>query len=156
MIELSLPWWELVLRALIVYVALLTLLRLSGKRTLGEFSTFDFLVIVLLAEAVQGAMLGGDESLLGGLIVAATVVALNYALGFISTRSKRIDKLIEGEPVVIISDGRLLDRQLKRNNLPVGDVDEAMRGENIGDIAEVRLAVLEPSGKISFIKRGGA
>lgn len=153
MTALSLPWWEFMLRGLIVYVVLLTLLRLSGKRTLGEFTAFDFLVIVLLGEAVQGVMVGGDESLFGGLIVAATVVAVNYAVGFFSTRSERFDRLIEGDPVVIISDGRMIERQLKRNNLPVGDVDEAMRGENISDIAEVRLAVLEPSGKISFIKR---
>lgn len=153
MTELSLPWWEFVLRALVVYVVLLTLLRLSGKRTLGEFTAFDFLVIVLLGEAAQNVMVGGDKSLFGGLIVAATVVAANYAVGFISTRSERFDQLIEGDPVIIIRDGQLLERQLKRNNLPIRDVDEAMRGENIDDIAEVRLAVLETSGKISFIKR---
>lgn len=153
MFDMSVPAWELLLRATLVYVAVLVMLRLSGKRTIGEFSPFDVLVLLLLAEASQGAMTGGDESVQGGLLVIATLIALNWITAFISTRSRRAEALIEGTPVVLIRKGELDRTAMRRNNVPEGDIDEAMRSAQIRRREDVDLAVLEPDGEISFFER---
>ena len=108
--ELSMPWWEFVLRAAAVYVVLLVLIRLSGKRTMGQFTPFDMLLIVLLGNAVQNALLGKDTSLLGGLLLAAMLIALNWCVGFVTSRSQRAERLVEGVPVVLARDGQLFRR----------------------------------------------
>src|SRR5688500_6980674 len=92
------PWWQLIARAVIVYIVLMILVRLSGKRTVGEFTPFDLVVVLLIAEASQGALTGGDNSIPGGLVLAATLIAINYGVGFVSARSQRFDALVEGEP----------------------------------------------------------
>ncbi|MCK9489159.1 MAG: DUF421 domain-containing protein [Xanthomonadales bacterium] len=153
MLEMTVDWWQLVLRAGVVYVVVLTLLRLSGKRTIGEFSPFDVVVLLLLAEAAQGSMLGDDTSLQGGLLVIAVLVGLNWLLAFISTRSQRVEAVVEGRPVILIRDGQLDRDSLLANNVPEGDLDEVMRGHEIRQRSDVELAVLEPSGQISFFKR---
>src|ERR1043165_9674989 len=108
MFEMSVPWWEFILRAVVVYVVLLGMIRVSGKRTMGQFTPFDMLLIVLLGNAVQNALLGKDTSLGGGLLLAATLILLNYGVGWLSTRSRRVERLVEGEPVLIARDGKLL------------------------------------------------
>lgn len=108
MFELSVPVWELLVRAALVYFGLLVLIRLSGKRTIGEFSPFDVIVMLLLAEAAEGALMGGEESVPGALIVVATLIALNYAVAFVSTRSKRFEQIVEGQPVILIKKGELV------------------------------------------------
>jgi uncharacterized membrane protein YcaP (DUF421 family) len=118
MFDLSLPWWQFIVRGALVYLALMLFLRFSGKRTVGEFTPFDLLVVILVGETAQGALTGGDESVLGALIVAATLVSLNYLIGFASARSQLIDKLVEGEPVVIVRNGRVLKEVMRRNNSP--------------------------------------
>ena len=84
--ELGMPWWEFVLRATAVYVVVLVMVRLSGKRTVGQFTPFDLLVVVLLGTAVQNSLIGEDTSLLGGLILAATLLSLNWTVGKLSSR----------------------------------------------------------------------
>jgi uncharacterized membrane protein YcaP (DUF421 family) len=153
MFDLSLPWWEFIARAAMIYFALLILVRVSGKRTVGEFTPFDLVVVILLAEAAQGALSGGDESVTGSLILAATLIGLNLALAFVSARSKAIDHLVEGEPVVVMRDGRILMDALRRNNVPDSDLKEALRAKGISDHDEVRVVLLEPSGDFSVIKR---
>ena len=85
---LAMPWWEFVLRAAVVYIVLLALIRVSGKRSMGQFTPFDMLLVVLLGNAVQNALLGEDHSLLGGLLLAAVLVALNWTIGLVSSRSR--------------------------------------------------------------------
>ena len=93
------PWWEFVLRAVIVYAVLLAMIRVSGKRTMGQFTAFDMLLIVLLGNAVQNALLGTDTSMAGGLLLAGTLIALNWTVGLVTARSKRAERLLEGAPV---------------------------------------------------------
>ncbi len=153
MFEMTLPLWQLPLRAALVYVAVLTMIRLSGKRTIGEFSPFDVVVLLLIAEAAQGSLTGNDTSLQGGLLVMAVLIALNYVVAYVSTRSRRMERILQGGPVVLIRDG-VLDRDMMcRHNVPEGDVDEAMRSSQIARRADVELAVLEPNGGISFFER---
>src|SRR5271170_4666018 len=96
--NLSLPWWEFVMRALLVYSFLLVLLRLTGKRQIGQMSPFDLVLLLVLSNAVQNSMNGGDNTVLGGMILAGTLVAFNAAVGFITYRSKAVEKIVEGEP----------------------------------------------------------
>lgn len=153
MFDLSLPWWEFIARAAIVYAVLLVLVRISGKRTVGEFTPFDLLVVMLLAESTQGALVGGDESVAGSLIVAATLIAMNYAVGFASARSKAVDRVVEGEPVVLLRNGRVLTDALKRNNVPLSDLDESLRKQGITEHSKVEIAMLETNGDITVIRK---
>ena len=152
MFSANLSIWEYIGRAALVYFAIMLLVRISGKRTVGEFTPFDLVVVFLIGESTQGALTGGDESVVGALVVSATLIALNYAIGFATARSKLIDKLVEGEAVLLMRDGKTLSDALRRNNIPDSDLDEALRQEGIADRAEVRRAFLETDGTISIIK----
>jgi uncharacterized membrane protein YcaP (DUF421 family) len=153
MLNLTVAPWELVLRAVIVYFAVMLLIRMSGKRTIGEFTPFDMVVLLLVAESTQGALIGNDGSIAGGLIVCATLIGLNFLIGFLSARFRFVDRLVEGEPVVLIRHGQVFSRALRRHNLPQSDLDEALRRNGIATAAEVDLAMLENDGKISVVRR---
>src|SRR5688572_14346273 len=147
------PWWELIVRAAIIYVALMILVRISGKRTVGEFTPFDSVVVLLISEASQGALTGSDESVPGGLLIAATLIAINYRVGFLIARSGRFDALVEGQPVVLIRNGRRDERALRRNNVPSSDLEESVRKAGFTSEQDVRLALLETDGEITVIPR---
>src|SRR5690554_3786513 len=123
----SMPWWEFILRATLVYLVVLLLVRITGKRTVGQFTPFDLILVVLLGESVGHSMVGGDESLVGGLILAATLLGLNWAVGFISARSRRFDEAIEGRPVLLARNGELFRDVLKRQSLSEREFERAMR-----------------------------
>ena len=128
-------------------------LEKGGKRALGQITPFDVLLIVLLGNAVQNALLGQDTSLAGGLLLAATLITLNYAVGWVTTRSRRMERLIEGEPVLVARDGKLLDSVLRRELITQADFDAAMRQQGCGGIEEVALALLEINGHITIVPR---
>lgn len=150
--ELAMPWWGFVLRATAVYVVILVLVRLSGKRTIGQFTPFDMIVVVLLGSAVQNSLLGEDVSLLGGLILAATLIALNWLVGFVTARNKRIDRLIEGVPVLLARNGEVYRQVLRRQMITEGDLQEAMREADCRSEDEIEAAYLETNGRISVVK----
>jgi uncharacterized membrane protein YcaP (DUF421 family) len=147
------PIGELLLRAAVVYFALLLLVRISGKRTVGQFTPFDLVVVMLISEATQNALVDGDASIGGALIVVATLIALNWLLGFVSARSKRIDRLVEGTPVLVARDGRIFEDALARQNVSVGDFREAMRSHGVPRDEEIRFAFLETNGEITVVSR---
>lgn len=149
--ELKLPWYEIVVRGMLIYLALLVLLRLSGKRTVGQFTPFDLLVLVLLGDAVQGAMIADDKSVTGGVILVTTLLLLNWLAGFISARSRSVDQLLEGNPVLLVREGTLYEDALRRSNLSHAELKEAMRKHGCNRLEEVRLAVLETDGQISIV-----
>lgn len=151
--DLAMPWWEFLLRAAVVYGVLLLLVRLSGKRTIGQYTPFDLVLIVLLGNAVQNSLLGEDHSLLGGLLLVATLIGLNWLLGVLSARSRRLDRMIAGEPVLLAHEGRLYRAALKREHISEAEFTEALHEAECEDVADVRLALLEPNGRISVIKR---
>ena len=153
--ELAMPWWQFVLRAVVVYFLLLAMLRLSGKRTVGQFTPFDLLVVVLLGTAVQNSLIGEDVSLLGGLILAATLIGCNWLVGFATARSGRVDDLVEGSPVLLGRDGQLFDAVLRRQNINARDVDEALRDNGLPDISRAALVTLEVDGTITVVPRKG-
>lgn len=151
MFDLDLDWWELIARGAIVYLALLAMMRLSGRRTVGQFTPFDLLVVMLLSEAVSNSMTGGDESLFGGLIIAATLVALTVLLAFLTSRSKKLEQFIEGSPVLIGRDGVFFDNVLKNCRLSQSDVEEALREADCPR-PHMKCAFLEADGRISIMR----
>src|SRR3979411_2128518 len=114
---LSLPWWEFVLRGVIVYFFLIVLLRLTGKRQIGQMAPFDLVLLLVLSNAVQNAMNGGDNSVLGGMVSAVTLVATNWLVGLVTYKSKGMETLVEGRPEVLIHNGRLFEKALKHTKI---------------------------------------
>lgn len=152
MFDLAMPWWEFIARAVIVYVALMLMVRLSGKRTVGQFTPFDLLVVMLLSEGVSNSLSGEDNSVVGGLIVAGTLVLLNVIVAVTSARSKKVEAVVEGTPVLVARDGRIFHDVLKREHVGVGDMDKALREADC-DLDNVKCAFLETDGSISVLKR---
>ncbi|MFZ2960917.1 MAG: YetF domain-containing protein [Candidatus Ozemobacteraceae bacterium] len=156
MMNLGTPWWELVLRAVIVYVFLLFLLRMTGKRQIGQLAPFDLVLLLVLSNAVQNAMTAGENSLIGGLISATTLVALNFAVGFATFRSKRMEAWIEGRPEVLIHNGKLYHDVIDRAQLTPHELNAALRQAGCAAVEDVHSAILENNGAISVLcYRGG-
>src|SRR5881392_2251059 len=117
MLNMSVPWWELIVRVAVVYTALILILRISGKRQVGQLAPFDLILLLILSNAVQNAMNGGDNSVSAGLISAVTLVALNGLVGRATYQSKWLECLIEGSPRILIHNGHLNEDSLKAERL---------------------------------------
>lgn len=154
MFDLSLPWWEFILRGMIVYCALLVLVRLSGKRTVGQFTPFDLLVVMLLSEAVSNSLSGGDDSVSGGLLIAGTLIVLNISLAWISSRSSKLAAIIDGESVLLGRDGRIYHDILKKNRIAESDVQQALREADV-ELNNARCIFLEADGSITVLEQKG-
>jgi len=155
MFDLQAPWWQLPLRATIIYAALLVMVRISGRRTVGQFTPFDLLVVMLLSESVSNGLSGGEDSVTGGLLAAMTLVALNVTVAFATSRSKRLQKLVEGRPILVGRDGKIFDDVLKAQRVAAGDVAQALREADC-DASEMKFAFLEADGQISILKEASA
>jgi uncharacterized membrane protein YcaP (DUF421 family) len=143
-----------VVRAIAVYVFLLLLMRVMGKRTLAEITSFDFIVLLIVSECTQQAMSGNDFSVTNAAILVLTLVLLQRGSDWLAKRSFRADKLLNDLPVVIVEDGRPVDEWIRRNGLNEGEIlEEARRSQGIGSMDEIRYAVLERNGGISVIPR---
>jgi uncharacterized membrane protein YcaP (DUF421 family) len=151
--NLSVPWWEFVLRAVIVYVFLLAILRVTGKRQTGQLAPFDLVLLLVLSNAVQNAMNGGDNSVLGGIISAATLIALHYGVAYLTFRSRTLEAWIEGTPRVLIHDGVLNEKIMQRELLTQHELAGALRAAGCTDIEHVRSATLENNGQITVSLR---
>ena len=152
MFHMQAPWWEFIVRATVVYLVLLVMVRVTGKRAVGQFTPFDLIVVMLLAEGVSGSLTAQDESLPGGLIVAATLVALDVAISYVTAHSRRIDAIVQGKPVLIGRDGEIYRDVLQRERVPVSDMEKALRAADCA-IEEMHMAILEADGKISVLKK---
>ena len=151
--NLAVPWWELILRSAVVYGFLLLLLRLTGKRQVGQLAPFDLVLLLVLSNAVQNSMNGGDNSITGGMILAATLVALNWLIGWMTFRSKSLEHLIEGRPVILIHNGHVNRAAMRQTQMTMHELESALRGGGCCGPDEVRYAVLENNGEITVILR---
>ena len=149
----SLP--EVVLRTAIVYLFVVTALRLSGKREVGQMSVLELVVILVISDAVQNSMVGDNTSLWGGLVAVTTLLACDFGLKALTRRSRRLREAVEGEPRLLVRDGRLLERAIKEEGIEIDEVRAAVRSHGLARIEDVRLAVLETDGSISVIPRDG-
>jgi uncharacterized membrane protein YcaP (DUF421 family) len=147
--QLSLPWWEFVIRGLIVYGFLIALLRLTGRRQVGQLAPFDLVLLLVLSNAVQNAMNGGDNSVLGGVLSAVTLVAANWLVSYLTYRSKRLQRVVEGRPQLVVHNGHVYRDVMAREKLTQSELDAAIRQAGCGSVHDVHFAVLENNGQIS-------
>ncbi len=150
---MTLPWWEFVVRGIIIYIFLLVLLRATGKRQIGQMSPFDLVLLLVLSNAVQNSMNGGDNSVLGGIILSITLVAINWSAGKITFASKKAERLIEGVPQVLVHDGKVYEQALSSTQLTRHELMSAIRGEGYTNLNEIRAVILENDGSISVIPK---
>ena len=155
MFDLTVPWWEIILRTAVVYVVVLVLLRVAGKRELGQMTPFDLVVILVIANAVQNAMTGGDNSLTGGIIAASTLTLVNIAVGRWGSYIPFFRRLVASEPTLLLRDGKPITAALSSERVDLGELRMAAREHGIDDLKDVTAAVLEEDGSISIIPKEG-
>ena len=151
--HLAVAWWEFILRGVIVYIFLIVLLRFTGKRQVGQLAPFDLVLLLVLSNAVQNSMNGGDNSLIGGLISASTLVGVNFLVGLAAYRNKKVEAIVEGRPQVLIHNGRLYEDVMKSAKLTHHELDAALRQSGCACVEDVHMAFLENNGSISVVPR---
>lgn len=151
MFSLSLPIYEFVVRAVVVYLFLMVCLRLTGKRQVGQLSPFDFVLLLILSNAVQNSMNGGDNSLVGGMISALVLIGINWLFGYVTYRFRKVEHFIEGKPEVLIHNGKLYESTLAKERISHEELNSVLRKNGLIRIEDVRYAVLEANGDISVI-----
>jgi len=143
-----------VLRAATMYVALMVLFKIAGRRSLAELTTFDFVLLMMIGEATQQALLGDDFSVTNSILVIVTLIAIDVGLSLFKQRSVWVARLIDGEPTIIVENGKLLRQRLRHARLVEADVMEAARSsQGIEKLEEIKFAIIERNGKISVIRR---
>lgn len=149
----GIPIIEKIIRPVIVYAFLIIGLRLAGKRELAQLNPFDLVVLLTLSNTVQNAIIGNDNSLTGGLIGAATLLAVNYLVVRFLFAHERIDRAVEGQPDVLVDHGVVQEDHLRRELLTKGELEVAAHRQGFGDLQEVEKAVIEPGGGIYFVAK---
>ena len=141
----------LALRCAIIYLSILAMLRLCGKRHVAQISIVDFVLVLLVSNAVQNAMVGSDSSVEGGIVAAGTLVLMNVWLTRLLLRNERLGAFLEGEPAMLVRDGEVLDSQLQREGIRRVELDAVIREHGIDGVSHVKLAILELDGSISVV-----
>jgi uncharacterized membrane protein YcaP (DUF421 family) len=146
-------WWHFILRAVVVYFMVLIFIRISGKRQVGQMTPFDLVLFLLISNAVQNAMNGGDNSITAGAILAATLILVDLTIGWITRRSRKLENLVSGEAEILIHNGKLRPGALERAGLTHHELLAALRESDCAAIADVHTAVLETNGRITVLTR---
>lgn len=144
---------DLVIRATVVFFFILVVTRAVGKRQLGELEPFDLILLVVLGDLVQQGITQSDQSVTGTLVVISTISLLSVGVSWVSFRSRRVRLLTEGEPLILVQDGRPIERNLRRERITLQDIQEEARGAQMMSVADIQWAILEPDGHISCIPR---
>jgi uncharacterized membrane protein YcaP (DUF421 family) len=144
---------DLVIRATIVFFVILIVTRAVGRRELSSMEPFDLILLVVIGDLVQQGVTQSDNSVTGAVTVIATMAVLTVLTAYLSFRFKRLRPLLEGDPVIVIAEGRVLERNLRRQRMTVDELAAEARLQSIGSLAEIRYAVLESNGRVSFLKR---
>lgn len=152
--RLDLPFWNLVVRATVVYFGIVLLLRVSGKKQVGQMGAPELATVLLISNAVQNSMNGGDNSLVGGLVLAATLVALGMLLAYLNYRSRLARTAFEGTPRLLVHNGKVIHKALCDEYLTKEDLSIMMRKQGVHRVDEVKTAILETDGSLSLIKVG--
>lgn len=143
------PIFEKVIRSILVYAFLLVALRLGGKRELGQMNGFDLVVLLLLSNTVQNAIIGNDNSVLGGFVGAATLLAVNYMIVRLAYRYPRVSRLVEGKPTLLVSNGHLILEHLSAEVITESELRANLRRQGFEELAEVKAAILETNGSLT-------
>jgi uncharacterized membrane protein YcaP (DUF421 family) len=155
-LNLVIPIWSIVLRTAAVYLVILIGLRLAGKREIGQMTVFDLVVLLLLANAVQNAMVGPDTSLTGGVLAAVVLLALNTIVARLRLRWPRLRRLVEGTPTLLVLHGEAIPAHMRREGVDQETLEAALREHGVADLNDVEMAVLEIDGSISVVPVGAA
>jgi uncharacterized membrane protein YcaP (DUF421 family) len=149
----ELPWWELVLRGVIVYAFLLILIRITGRRQAGMMTPFDFILLLILSNTVQNAMNGGDNSLGGGLFLAGTLVVINWIMLLLSRHYRLVHWALVGRPAFLVRDGEIQEKVMYRERITHHELMSALRTAGLANIEQAKDVILETNGTISVIHR---
>jgi len=145
------PFINIFVSTTVIYLFITIALRFFGKKELSQLSVLDLVFVLLISNAVQNAMVGSDTSLWGGLTAALTLFLLNYLFKYLLFRSEKLTRILEGEPVILISEGKVLDKNLRKLEITYNELMEAIREHGIADIQDVNLAMFEVDGNISIL-----
>jgi uncharacterized membrane protein YcaP (DUF421 family) len=144
---------DLAIRAVVLYLFVVFVMRVVGRRELSSLTAFDLVLLIVLGDAIQQGLTQADYSVTGAVIVVSTFAVLQVATSYLGFKSRRIRSVLEGHPTVLVEDGRLIDGNLRRQRLTPDDVAEAMRLQQILSFTDVAWAILESNGRISFIEK---
>jgi uncharacterized membrane protein YcaP (DUF421 family) len=144
---------DIVLRGIVVFIFLMVLTRVIGRRELSSLQPFDLILLIILGDAVQQGLTQDDYSLTGALLAVGTIALCQVLVSFVNYKFPRMRKVIEGTPIIVVQDGEAIERNLKRERLDIDDVAEEARQQGIAHLSDVKWAVLETTGKISFIQK---
>jgi uncharacterized membrane protein YcaP (DUF421 family) len=144
---------DIALRAIFLYAFLIFLMRVTGRRELSTLSAVDLVLLIVLGDAIQQGLTQDDYSVTGALIAISTIAAMQVGTSYLSFRSRRLRKVLEGHPIVVVQDGKLLDRNLRRQRMTPDELAEEMRLQQIGSFDDVEWAIVENNGQVSFIKK---
>lgn len=147
------PFVQIVFRSALVYVAMVVGVRVSGRRQLGQMTPFDLVLILLISNAVQNAMVGPDTSVFGGLVAAGTLLVLNWITNRVTDRNVGLRRALEGDPILLVNDGVFIESHLQLANVTREMVEQAMREHGFDKLSMVHIAVLEVDGTISIVPR---
>jgi uncharacterized membrane protein YcaP (DUF421 family) len=147
---------DIVLRAIVIFVLLYVLMRVIGRRELSALEPFDLILLIVVGDLVQQGLTQDDYSLTGALLAIGTIAVLVLTVSFVNFRFPRLRPLLDGEPIVIVQDGKPIEKNMRRERLTVDDLAAAARLQSIGSVDDVAWAVMETSGRISFIKKSGS
>ncbi|HSI11074.1 MAG TPA: YetF domain-containing protein [Chthoniobacter sp.] len=148
-------WWHFIVRAAIVYFMVLVFIRVSGKRQVGQMTPFDLVLLLLISNAVQNSMNGGDNSITAGFILAGTLILVDVGLGLATRRSRKLEKIVDGEAEILIHNGKLRPGALERAGLTQHELMAALRESDCAKVGEVHTAILETNGRITVLTRKG-
>ena len=150
--NLAIPLWELVLRSAVVYAFLIVLLRLTGKRQIGQLAPFDLVLLLVLSNAVQNSINAGDNSLGGGLVSAATLLAINFAVGEATYRWRWFERLVQGRPCPLVRNGKIILANMKRERITLEELRSALRKQGIDGVSQCQHAALESDGTLTAVR----
>jgi len=152
--NLSFPWWEFIVRGAVVYAFVLLLIRLGGKREIGQMGAGEFVAILLVSNAVQNSMNGGDNSISGGLILSVVIIGLSVMVAYLTYKSRKLENIIQGKPSVLIRNGEIIPKNLRKELLNIHELKTLLRRQGIQHLHDVDLATLESDGYISVHLKG--
>ena len=144
---------DIVVRAVVLYLFMLFVKRVIGRRELSSLSAVDLVLLIVLGDAIQQGLTQDDYSVTGAVIAIATIAAMQVLVSYVSFRSRRVRKVLEGHPIVVIQDGKLLDQNLRRQRMTPDELAEEMRIQQIANFEDVQWGILESNGSVSFVKK---
>lgn len=150
--QLEVPWYDPLIRGAVIYFFIFIMVRIMGKKQLAKFTPFDLVLLMIISEAIQNGLSGEDHSITGSLISVSVIIGLNILLNEVLGHFPFIEKLVDGQPIVIVLNGKIFKKVMKQQKISEAELFEALREHEVMNPDEVKCAILEKDGNISVIK----